>query len=166
MKNQSLGRIVWKLYQIWRSIKTPATRLRVFRSLIFQRANYKNIHLQPKTIMAPPNTKWILCWTTPQKFWVQVRLSNFKIVNKMSLWFPNKFISNRTVKTNLGNNVKSRNLLVSFWFLIFLVSSMINDIYKKERKYISNYDRDNILCDRSPIFHLETSYKLKSVTGV
>lgn len=43
---------------------------------------------------------------------------------------------------------------------------MIDDIYKKERKYIPSYDKDNILCERSPIFHLVTSYKLKSITGV
>jgi len=31
---------------------------------------------------------------------------------------------------------------------------MINEIYRKERKYVSNFDRDNILMGNSPIFEL------------
>jgi hypothetical protein len=41
------------------------------------------------------------------------------------------------------------------------VATLIDEIYKKERKYIGNYDSDNILCSRSPIFHLETIHHLK-----
>ena len=41
---------------------------------------------------------------------------------------------------------------------------MIDDIYRKERTYIPNHDQDNILWERSAIFHLENYHNLKSTT--
>lgn len=35
-----------------------------------------------------------------------------------------------------------------------VVMSMIDEIYKKERKYVTNFDRDNMLTSHSPIFEL------------
>jgi hypothetical protein len=39
-------------------------------------------------------------------------------------------------------------------FFTYLVSSLIDEIYRKERAYIGNYDKNNILTIRSPIFEL------------
>ncbi len=43
---------------------------------------------------------------------------------------------------------------------------MIDDIYKKERVYISSVDRDNTFTPMEPIFHLERYRNLKTHTGV
>ena len=47
-----------------------------------------------------------------------------------------------------------------------VVSKMINSIYKKERQYVANYDKDNFLNKHSAIFELSKFHRLKSVTGV
>lgn len=47
-----------------------------------------------------------------------------------------------------------------------VVTGLIDEIYKKERMYIRNYDKDNILTVRSPIFELQKFHNLKSSTGV
>ena len=43
---------------------------------------------------------------------------------------------------------------------------MIDDIYKKERLYVSSVDRDNTFTPREPIFQLERYRNLKTHTGV
>ena len=39
---------------------------------------------------------------------------------------------------------------------------MIDEIYQKERRYITNFDRDNIVCTQSPIFELQKFHQLKT----
>ena len=46
------------------------------------------------------------------------------------------------------------------------MSELVDQIYKKERQYTNNYDKDNILNGRSPIFDLQRFNHLKSHTGV
>ena len=53
-----------------------------------------------------------------------------------------------------------------FIFTPVLVSELVDQIYKKERQYTKNYDKDNILNGRSPIFDLQKFHNLKSHTGV
>ena len=43
---------------------------------------------------------------------------------------------------------------------------MIDEIYRKERRYIRNFDKDNFLLGQSPIFELERILNLKTHTGV
>ena len=69
-----------------------------------------------------------------------------------------EFIKNLTSTKTTGKQTK-----VS-WHI--LVSELVDQIYKKERQYTKNYDKDNILNGRSPIFDLQKFYNLKSHTGV
>ncbi len=42
------------------------------------------------------------------------------------------------------------------------ITSMINDLYAKERKYISNQDKDNFVSSALPIFELQRYHNLKT----
>jgi len=46
------------------------------------------------------------------------------------------------------------------------VGYLIDEIYSKERKYVKNYDKDNFLNSKSPIFELQKYANLKTLTGV
>lgn len=52
------------------------------------------------------------------------------------------------------------------WANFYVVSELIDQIYKKERRYTKNYDKDNILNGRSAIFNLQKYHNLKTQTGV
>jgi len=41
------------------------------------------------------------------------------------------------------------------------VTNIIDDVYKKERRYISNTDKDNFLNFKSPIFELQRFHNIK-----
>lgn len=46
------------------------------------------------------------------------------------------------------------------------MTSLINQIYKKERTYVKSNDKDNTVTVSSPIFDLEKIHNLKTHTGV
>jgi len=51
-------------------------------------------------------------------------------------------------------------------FVMCVVRGLIDQIYKKERQYISNFDKDNMLLVNSPIFDLDQIKAIRTVTGV
>lgn len=72
------------------------------------------------------------------------------------------------VKTHVTNMINKQKVTGKFskFVNVVVVSGLIDQIYKKERMYISNYDKDNILLVRGPIFGLDDCHVLKTNTGV
>jgi len=74
-----------------------------------------------------------------------------------------------SLANSLGGNKatgKSTESSLLTLMIVSLVGYLIDEIYSKERKYVKNYDKDNFLNSKSPIFELQKYANLKTLTGV